>query len=174
MRISPKAPDHTRGGVIVPVEGGRWLVTLAGYSHVTQVVAPGEYCVRGSLIDLFPMGSALPYRIDLADDEIDSIRTFDVDTQRTVYKVREIRLLPAREFPLDDAARQRFLSAQAGRWASVLVERRRDGEAIGHSEHFAPVRFIGAAAPGDIVRVEITGFEGEALTGRQSDQSLAA
>jgi transcription-repair coupling factor (superfamily II helicase) len=83
------------------------LVT-AGYSHVTQVVAPGEYCVRGGLIDLYPMGSALPYRLDLADDQVESLRTFDVDTQRTVYKVPEIRLLPAREFPLDDAARARF------------------------------------------------------------------
>src|SRR5207342_2030317 len=80
----------------------------AGYSHVTQVVAPGEYCIRGGLIDLFPMGSALPYRIELADDQIDTLRTFDVDTQRTVYKVNEVRLLPAREFPLDDAARTRF------------------------------------------------------------------
>jgi transcription-repair coupling factor (superfamily II helicase) len=86
----------------------RAQLATAGYSHVTQVVAPGEYCVRGGLIDLFPMGSALPYRIDLADEQIDSIRTFDVDTQRTVYKVPEIRLLPAREFPLDDAARARF------------------------------------------------------------------
>ncbi len=82
--------------------------TTAGYSHVTQVVAPGEYCVRGGLIDLFPMGSALPYRIDLADEQVESLRTFDVDTQRTVYKVAEIRLLPAREFPLDDPARARF------------------------------------------------------------------
>ena len=86
----------------------RGQLTLAGYNHVTQVVAPGEYCVRGGLIDLFPMGAALPYRIDLADDEIDSIRTFDVDTQRTVYKVNEIRLLPAREFPMDDTGRNRF------------------------------------------------------------------
>jgi transcription-repair coupling factor (superfamily II helicase) len=86
----------------------RTQFATAGYSHVTQVVAPGEYCVRGGLIDLFPMGSALPYRIDLADEAIESIRTFDVDTQRTVYKVPEIRLLPAREFPLDDAARARF------------------------------------------------------------------
>jgi transcription-repair coupling factor (superfamily II helicase) len=86
----------------------RAQLTLAGYSHVTQVVAPGEYCVRGGLIDLFPMGSALPYRIDLLDEEIESIRTFDVDTQRTVYKVREVRLLPAREFPLDEAGRTRF------------------------------------------------------------------
>ncbi|MCL4801682.1 MAG: DEAD/DEAH box helicase, partial [Burkholderiales bacterium] len=86
----------------------RRQLALAGYAHVTQVVAPGEYCVRGGLIDLFPMGSAVPYRIDLADDEIDSIRTFDVDTQRTIYQTQEIRLLPAREFPMDDAARTRF------------------------------------------------------------------
>ena len=83
-------------------------MTLAGYDHVTQVVRPGEYSVRGGLIDLYPMGSTLPYRIDLFDDEIESIRTFDPDTQRTVYPVREIRLLPAREFPIDDAARTRF------------------------------------------------------------------
>ena len=86
----------------------RAQLTLAGYSHVTQVVAPGEYCVRGGLIDLFPMGSVLPYRIDLLDEEIESIRTFDVDTQRTIYKVKEVRLLPAREFPLDEAGRTRF------------------------------------------------------------------
>jgi len=54
------------------------------------------------------MGSALPYRIDLLDEEIESIRTFDVDTQRTIYTVKEVRLLPAREFPLDEAGRTRF------------------------------------------------------------------
>ena len=62
----------------------RSQVTLAGYAHVTQVVSPGEYSIRGGLIDLFPMGSQLPYRLDLFDDEIESIKTFDVDTQRTV------------------------------------------------------------------------------------------
>jgi transcription-repair coupling factor (superfamily II helicase) len=86
----------------------RSQLTLAGYSHVTQVVAPGEYSVRGGLIDLFPMGSALPYRIDLSDEEVDSIRTFDPDTQRTIYQVPEVRMLPAREFPMDDAGRTRF------------------------------------------------------------------
>src|SRR5229473_7345310 len=86
----------------------RAQLTLAGYSHVTQVVAPGEYCVRGGLIDLFPMGSALPYRLDLIDEEIESIRSFDADTQRTLYKVPEIRLLPAREFPMDEAGRNQF------------------------------------------------------------------
>jgi transcription-repair coupling factor (superfamily II helicase) len=59
--------------------------------------------VRGGLIDLFPMGSAVPYRVDLFDDEIDSIRTFDPDSQRSLYPVPEVRLLPGREFPMDDA-----------------------------------------------------------------------
>ena len=86
----------------------RRQLTLAGYAHVTQVVAPGEYSIRGGLIDLFPMGSALPYRIDLFDDEIESIRSFDVDTQRSIYKVNDVRLLPAREFPMDDAGQTRF------------------------------------------------------------------
>ena len=80
----------------------------AGYHHVSQVMSPGEFSVRGGLVDLFPMGSALPYRLDLFDDEIETIRTFDVDTQRSLYPVGEIRLLPAREFPLDDSGIARF------------------------------------------------------------------
>ncbi|WP_210546325.1 transcription-repair coupling factor [Rhodoferax sp. PAMC 29310] len=91
-------------------------LTLAGYSHVTQVVSPGEYAVRGGLIDLFPMGSLVPFRVDLFDDEIDSIRTFDPDTQRSLYPVPEVRLLPGREFPMDDDARARFRS----RWRELL------------------------------------------------------
>ncbi len=79
-------------------------MVTAGYQHVSQVVAPGEFSIRGGLVDLFPMGSALPYRIDLFDDEIDSLKTFDPDTQRTLYPVPEIRLLPAREYPTDEAA----------------------------------------------------------------------
>ncbi|MBU4180499.1 MAG: transcription-repair coupling factor [Gammaproteobacteria bacterium] len=91
-------------------------LTLAGYQHVTQVVSPGEYAVRGGLIDLFPMGSQVPYRVDLFDDEIDSIRTFDPDSQRSLYPVPEVRLLPGREFPMDDAARAKFRS----RWRELL------------------------------------------------------
>jgi transcription-repair coupling factor (superfamily II helicase) len=75
---------------------------------VTQVVAPGEFAIRGGLIDLYPMGSALPYRLDLLDDQLESIRAFDPDTQRGVYPVPEVRLLPGREFPIDEAARQGF------------------------------------------------------------------
>lgn len=91
-------------------------LTLAGYNHVTQVVSPGEYAVRGGLIDLFPMGSAVPFRVDLFDDEVDSIRTFDPDSQRSLYPVPEVRLLPGREFPMDDEARARFRS----RWRELL------------------------------------------------------
>lgn len=86
----------------------RAQLTLAGYSHVTQVVSPGEYAVRGGLIDLFPMGSLVPYRVDLFDNEIDSIRTFDPDSQRSLYPVPEVRLLPGREFPMDEDSRTKF------------------------------------------------------------------
>jgi transcription-repair coupling factor (superfamily II helicase) len=83
-------------------------LTLAGYQHVSQVVSPGEYAVRGGLIDLYPMGSPVPYRVDLFDDEVDSIRVFDPDSQRSLYPVPEVRLLPGREFPMDERARQDF------------------------------------------------------------------
>ena len=91
-------------------------LSLAGYQHVSQVVSPGEYAVRGSLIDLFPMGSSSPYRVDLFDDEIDSIRTFDPDTQRSQHEVKTVRLLPGREFPMDEAARAQFRT----RWRELL------------------------------------------------------
>src|SRR5690606_3803400 len=80
------------------------------------VMSPGEYSVRGGLIDLFPMGSALPYRLDLFGDTIETIRTFDADTQRSLYPVKEVRLLPGREFPMDEAARTAF----RGRWREVF------------------------------------------------------
>ncbi|WP_315390412.1 transcription-repair coupling factor [Neisseria bacilliformis] len=82
----------------------------AGYSAVSNVVAGGEFAVRGGIVDLFPTGSDTPYRIDLFDDEIDSIKTFDPDSQRTVAPVSEIRLLPAHEFPTDDEAQKIFRS----------------------------------------------------------------
>ena len=91
-------------------------LALAGYQHVSQVVSPGEYAVRGGLIDLYPMGSLVPYRVDLFGDEVDSIRTFDPDTQRSVFPVPEVRLLPGREFPMDEAARSAFRS----RWREKI------------------------------------------------------
>jgi transcription-repair coupling factor (superfamily II helicase) len=121
-------------------------LTLAGYQHVSQVVSPGEYAVRGGLIDLFPMGSPVPYRVDLFGDEIDSIRTFDPDTQRSLYPVPEVRLLPGREFPLDEAARTAFRA----RWRekmdgdptrSRIYKDIANGVAGGGIEYYLPLFF---------------------------------
>ena len=105
--LAARSFHFRQGERLAPAELRSQLVT-AGYAHVTQVMAPGEYCVRGGLIDLFPTGSTLPYRIELDDDRVDSIRSFDVDSQRSIYKVNEVRLLPAREFPLDEDGQTRF------------------------------------------------------------------
>ena len=94
----------------------RAQLTLAGYQHVTQVMSPGEYSVRGGLIDLFPMGSVIPYRLDLMGDELESIRTFNIESQRSLYPVKEVRLLPGREFPMDEEGRAAFRS----RWRDTF------------------------------------------------------
>src|SRR5512146_2823107 len=80
----------------------------AGSRHVGQVQEPGDFAVRGALLDVFPMGSAEPYRIELFDREIDSIRTFDPETQRSLQKVERVNLLPAREFPLTEESTRAF------------------------------------------------------------------
>lgn len=92
---------HLKQGETIPLEQLRQRFEKAGYQYVAQVLAPGEYTVRGSIFDIFPMGSTTPYRIDLFEQEIESIRTFDSDTQRTIEKVAEIALLPAREYPFN-------------------------------------------------------------------------
>lgn len=97
-----------RQGERFEIEPFRQRLANAGYSAASQVLSPGEYAVRGGIVDLYPMGSALPYRIELCDDTIESIRTFDPDTQRTLYKVNDVRLLPAREFLLDAEGIARF------------------------------------------------------------------
>ncbi|MCH9849586.1 MAG: transcription-repair coupling factor [Betaproteobacteria bacterium] len=115
LRMPPVAylSGHTfmlKKGQKLDVDALRQQCAQAGYHHVSQVISPGEFSVRGGLVDLFPMGGVLPYRIDLFDDEIETIRTFDVDTQRSLYPVPEIRLLPAREFPLDKTGIDLFRS----------------------------------------------------------------
>ena len=97
----------------------------AGYRHVDQVMEHGEYATRGALLDLFPMGSEQPYRLDFFDDEIDSLRLFDVDSQRTLEEVAAINLLPAHEFPTDQAAIELFRSQWRDRF-----EVKRDAEHI--------------------------------------------
>src|SRR5690606_23202722 len=91
-------------------------LTLSGYQPVSQVVSHRDYAVRGGLIDLYPMGAAVPYRVDLFDDEIYFIRVFDPDSQRSLDTVKEVRLLPGREFPMDEDSRSKFRSS----WRELL------------------------------------------------------
>ncbi|GGW76474.1 transcription-repair coupling factor [Alteromonas halophila] len=115
------APTHYLAGHLLMLNRGDTLdreqfrrnLEQAGYLHVSQVTGHSEFSVRGSIIDLFPMGSERPFRIDLFDDEVDTIRYFDIESQRSTDQVDAIRLLPAREFPTDKDAlslfRQQFL-----------------------------------------------------------------
>ncbi|GMG88171.1 transcription-repair coupling factor [Biformimicrobium ophioploci] len=105
----------SQGDSFNPIET-RKLLEQAGYICVDTVYEHGEFAVRGALMDIYPMGSKLPYRIDLFDDEVDSLRTFDPETQRTIETVDQINLLPAREFPLNKVGIDRFLD----NWHSVF------------------------------------------------------
>lgn len=125
-------------------------LAMAGYTHATQVMAPGEFALRGGLVDLFPTGSAVPYRMDLVGDDIESIKTFDVDTQRSIYPVKEIRLLPAREFPLDKEGQLTFREAFRDRFEgdpskSRLYKDVSAGLAPAGVEYFLPLFFASTA-----------------------------
>jgi len=118
----------------------------AGYSNVSQVMSHGEFAVRGSLIDLFPMGSSQPLRIDLFDNEIDSIRTFDAETQRTEEKVSEFSMLPAREFPVDEQSIARFRSAwreyfEGDPQRALIYRDVSEGQMPGGIEYYLPLFF---------------------------------
>ena len=105
-----------RQGEPIDIEALRGQLGLAGYQSVSQVMEPGEFALRGGVIDLFPMGSHVPYRLDLFDNEIESIRVFDPNSQRSNERLEHIALLPAREFPLDEAAISRFRQAFRARF----------------------------------------------------------
>src|ERR1700676_1231010 len=133
-------------GETLDLEALRAQLALAGYAAVTQVVAHGEFAVRGSLIDVFPMGSDTPYRIDLLDRDVDSIRRFDPDTQRSLDKLDRIHLLPARETPLNPEAVREFRRPYRLRFTGHLSEQavHRDvsnGIAPGGIEYFLPLFF---------------------------------
>ncbi|SHI14300.1 transcription-repair coupling factor [Ferrimonas marina] len=107
--------DYVAGNVLVFEQGQtldtealRRNLTQAGYHHVEQVYEHGEYAIRGAIVDLFPMGASQPLRLDLFDDELESIRPFDPDTQRSEGGIERIALLPAREFPTDEVGIERF------------------------------------------------------------------
>lgn len=124
----------------------RTRLTHAGYHHTSQVREHGEFAIRGSLIDLFPMGSKMPFRIDLFDDEVDSIRLFSPDTQRSLEKMTEIRLLPAKEFPLSensiDYFRQNWRSQFSGNpLKSPIYQDISDGICSPGIEYYLPLFF---------------------------------
>lgn len=95
-------------GDVIDIDKLRLQLIEAGYRFVNQVMEHGEFGIRGSIIDLYPMGAEFPFRIDLFDNEVETIRTFDPDTQRSIEKIEQIQLLPAHEFPLTESAINRF------------------------------------------------------------------
>ncbi len=105
--VQSRAFELTRGQALA-LEPFRQRLTDAGYASVSQVTSPGEFAVRGSLFDVFPMGAAAPLRIDLFDEEIEAIRRFDPESQRSLDALESVRLLPARELPLDAEAVKEF------------------------------------------------------------------
>ena len=98
-------------GGVFNMDLNRIKLESVGYQCVSQVYQHAEFAIRGSIVDLFPMGSKLPYRIELFDDDIESIRTFDPDSQRSLEKIDKIQLFPAREFPFTDDAIKHFRQA---------------------------------------------------------------
>ncbi len=128
------------------IESFRRRLDASSYRAVSQVVEHGEFAVRGSVLDIFPMGSELPYRIDLMDIEIESIRTFDPDTQRSIDKVNSIRLLPAKEFPFTPEAIKRFRERYRDEFAgdtqrSSLYNDIKNGIAPAGIEYYLPLFF---------------------------------
>ncbi|MGH8172674.1 MAG: transcription-repair coupling factor, partial [Rhodanobacteraceae bacterium] len=118
----------------------------SGYRHVAQVAEPGDFAVRGALIDIFPMGTAEPYRIELFDDEIESMRTFDPETQRSDQKVASVRLLPAREFPLTEESAKAFRNTLRERFPidprhCPLYQDIREGVTPAGIEYYLPLFF---------------------------------
>src|SRR6202011_562119 len=133
-------------GESLDLDALRARLASAGYAAVTKVVAHGEFAVRGSLIDVFPMGSDTPFRIDMLDRGVDSIRRFDPDTQRSWDKLARIELLPARETPLNPDAVREFRRRYRLRFTGDLSEQvvYRDvsaGQAPGGLEFFLPLFF---------------------------------
>ena len=117
-------PEYLQGRVFffkkgqdINVDELRHRLVNAGYQNMSQVVAPGEFSIRGGLIDIFPMGAQSPFRLDLFDTEIESIRSFDPDTQRSIEIVDEIRILPGREYPVDEESLVAFRS----RWRETFT-----------------------------------------------------
>ena len=125
-------------------------LAYAGYQHVEQVLRHGEFAIRGALLDLFPAGSTVPFRIELFDDDIATIRSFDVDTQKSIDKLNKIALLPAREYPLTEESVKRFRQNWRQRFSgnplkSPIYQAVSNGETIAGLEYYLPLFFENTA-----------------------------
>lgn len=159
QRIAPRAfldgnSLQLSSGDQFEIEQWRQRLEKSGYRNVSQVIEHGEFAVRGAIIDLFPMGSKTPYRIDLFDDEIDTLRTFDPETQRSIDSINHIDLLPAREFPLNEQSislfRQQFRTQFDGDPQKSLVYREvTAGNLPGGIEYYLPLFFEQTACLSD-------------------------
>ncbi len=128
------------------LESQRKRLETNGYLHVTEVSQPGEYAIRGGVVDIYPTGSEQACRIELFDDEIESLRLFDTETQRSITTVEEIRVLPGREHPFDKPARERFLQAFRDRFdvdtrKSAIYQDVRKAVRFSGIEHYLPMFF---------------------------------
>lgn len=134
-------------GDSLPLTEYRERLVRAGYHSVGQVMEHGEFAQRGGIIDVFPMGSPFPYRIELFDDEVNSIRSFDPESQRTLEKIPSIQLLPAREYPLNDESIQHFRHQWREKFTgnplnANTYEHISNGEPISGVESFLPFFFL--------------------------------
>lgn len=133
-------------GQTLEVEQFRQRLEQAGYHCVSKVLEHGEFAVRGAIIDLYPMGSELPFRIELFDNEVDSLRRFDPETQRTIEKISEIQILPAREYPLDEQGISQFRRAFREKFPGnpslcPIYETVSKGKLFGGLEYYLPLFF---------------------------------
>ncbi|MBD3754189.1 MAG: transcription-repair coupling factor [Gammaproteobacteria bacterium] len=131
-------------GDTLNVEAFAKKLESGGYQRVGQVMEHGEFAIRGSIIDLFPMGSKQPFRLDLFDDEIETIRSFDVETQRSVGQIERIQLLPAKEYDFTTDGIERFrqqfkLAFGDERRTCQLYQQVSDAEAVGGLEYYLPL-----------------------------------
>lgn len=137
-------------GQTLDVEQFRKRLQQAGYHCVNKVLEHGEFAVRGSLIDLYPMGCEFPFRIELFDNDVESLRRFDPETQRTIEKISHIEILPAREYPLDETGIALFRSAFREKFSgnpsqSPVYEAVTNGQLFGGLEYYLPLFFETAA-----------------------------
>jgi transcription-repair coupling factor (superfamily II helicase) len=179
QRIAPRS--HITGSGLVLAKGQKLdlageqrRLEASGYRHVPQVAEPGDFAVRGALLDIFPMGSAEPYRIELFDDEVESIRSFDPETQRSQQPVDRVELLPAREFPLTEEAAKEFRGNLRERFPidvrrCPLYQDMKEGVTPGGIEYYLPLFFAQTATLFDYLADDALFVLGEGA-GEAADQ----